>query len=212
MGKTNCENPQFNNNYRQPSGYQWHNANEWIGATNRVGIVVTPYVWMVGNVAFKNIGSRGHVLFVEKINRNPNNSSEIYSIVVSDYNKTGSHELNRYTLVPGTSSYPDKFIHVTYTQIECTDTGLCDDITKNISVPGGARGETSPTDEKDPGKPDFIVKRLELSKYNPAKSDRIKIRAKLKNIGSDDISSDKKIETRFYLSMKLKFDGVIFAC
>ena len=72
--------------------------------------------------------------------------------------------------------------------------------------------ELEATDEKDPGKPDFIVKRLELSEYNPAKSDRIKIRAKLKNIGSDDISSDKKIETRFYLSMKLKFDGVIFAC
>jgi len=77
---------------------------------------------------------------------------------------------------------------------------------QTVAAVSGPGSETSPTDEKDPGKPDFIVKRLELSKYNPAKSDRIKIRAKLKNIGSDDISSDKKIETRFYLSMGYKED------
>jgi len=72
-----------------------------------------------------------------------------------------------------------------------------------VSGPGS---ETSPTDEKDPGRPDFIVKSLELSNYNPSKNDEIKVRAKLKNIGSDDISSDKKIETRFYLSMGYKED------
>lgn len=77
---------------------------------------------------------------------------------------------------------------------------------QTVAAVSGPGTETSATDEEDPGKPDFIVKRLELSNYNPCKNDEIKIRAKLKNIGSNDISSDKKIETRFYLSMGYKED------
>lgn len=84
--------------------------------------------------------------------------------------------------------------------LEVCDTG------QTVAAVSGPGSETPPTDEEDPGLPDFIVKRVELSNYNPAKNDSIKIRAKLKNIGDDDISSDDKIETRFYLSMGYKED------
>ncbi|MCD6149915.1 hypothetical protein J7J13_04000 [bacterium] len=84
--------------------------------------------------------------------------------------------------------------------LEVCDTGQ---IIAAVSGPGA---ETLATDEEDPGKPDFIVKRVELSNYNPSKNDEIKVRAKLKNIGENDISSDDKIETRFYLSMGYKED------
>ncbi len=87
------------------------------------------------------------------------------------------------------------------------NSGYISSIANAISGMGGSPGyETPATDPEDHGLPDFIVKRVELSNYNPGKNDSIKIRAKLKNIGDDDISSDDKIETRFYLSMGYKED------
>jgi len=84
--------------------------------------------------------------------------------------------------------------------LEVCDTG------QTVAAVSGPGSETPATDQGDPDLPDFIVKRLELSNYNPGKNDEIKIRAKLKNIGENDIDSDDKIETRFYLSMGYKED------
>jgi len=67
--------------------------------------------------------------------------------------------------------------------------------------------DTLATDSPTPGLPDFIVKKLELSNYNPKKTDEIKMKAQLKNIGDDDIGSDDDIETRYYLSKGYKEDS-----
>jgi len=76
-----------------------------------------------------------------------------------------------------------------------------------IGILKGPGYETIPIDTPDPGFPDFIVKKVELSNYNPKKTDEIKMRAQLKNIGDDDISGDDDIETRYYLSKGYKEDS-----
>jgi|GEM_PF-4803730 hypothetical protein len=72
---------------------------------------------------------------------------------------------------------------------------------------GGPGFETIPTDSATPGLPNFIGNKIELSNYNPKKTDSIKVRAQFKNIGAEDIPSDKKIESRFYLSNGYKEDS-----
>jgi len=79
---------------------------------------------------------------------------------------------------------------------------------KTIKVGASGPGyETIPTDSATPGLPNFIGKRVELSNYNPKKTDRIQIYGYSKNIGSDDIGSDDKIESRYYLSKGYKEDS-----
>lgn len=78
------------------------------------------------------------------------------------------------------------------------------------TIPIGSVGpgyNTPATDSPDPGLPNFIGNKIELSDYNPKKTDSIKVRAQFKNIGQDDISSSKKIESRFYLSKGYKEDS-----
>ena len=60
--------------------------------------------------------------------------------------------------------------------------------------------ETIPTDSKTPGLPNFIGKKVELSNYNPKRTDSIQIYGYSQNIGVNDIDSDDKIESRYYLS------------
>jgi len=74
---------------------------------------------------------------------------------------------------------------------------------KNIYDVVGFGSDTPPTDTPTPGLPDFIVTKLELSDYNPKKTDSIKMKGQSKNIGDDDVGSDDKIESRFYLSRGL---------
>ncbi|EKE11233.1 MAG: hypothetical protein ACD_15C00114G0012 [uncultured bacterium] len=66
---------------------------------------------------------------------------------------------------------------------------------------------TAPTDSKTPGLPNFIGNKIELSDYNPKKTDSIKVRGQSKNTGTGKIASDKKIESRFYLSKGYKEDA-----
>lgn len=78
---------------------------------------------------------------------------------------------------------------------------------QKVSDVTGFGSETTPTDSATPGLPNFIGKKIELSDYNPKKTDSIKVRAQFKNTGADDISSDDKIESRFYLSKGYKEDS-----
>lgn len=78
---------------------------------------------------------------------------------------------------------------------------------------GGAGTSTPATDTADPGKPDFIVDKVWFENLNGTekylfnRSDEIKIRMILKNIGSEDIPGDDTIETRIYLSDGYKVDS-----
>jgi len=71
----------------------------------------------------------------------------------------------------------------------------------------GPGSDTPPTDTPTPGLPDFIITKLELSNYNPKKTDSIKMKGQSKNVGDDDVGSDDKIESRFYLSKGYKEDS-----
>jgi hypothetical protein len=71
----------------------------------------------------------------------------------------------------------------------------------------GAGYETTPTDAPNPGLPNFIGKKVELSNYNPKRTDSIQIYGYSQNIGVNDIDSDDKIESRYYLSKGYKEDS-----
>ncbi|MDX9913933.1 MAG: hypothetical protein RBS77_05125, partial [Candidatus Moranbacteria bacterium] len=67
--------------------------------------------------------------------------------------------------------------------------------------------ETIPTDSATPGLPNFIGKRVELSNYNPKRTDSIQIYADSKNTGANGIDSDDEIEGRYFLSEGYKKDS-----
>ncbi|MDY0143542.1 MAG: hypothetical protein RBR97_16785 [Bacteroidales bacterium] len=70
----------------------------------------------------------------------------------------------------------------------------------------GFGSETVPTDSKTPGLPNFIGKKVELSNYNPKRTDSIQIYADSKNTGANGIDSDDEIEGRYFLSKGYKED------
>ena len=79
---------------------------------------------------------------------------------------------------------------------------------KTVKIGANGPGyETIPTDSKTPGLPNFIGKKVELSDYNPKKTDAIQIYGYSKNTGSEDISSDDEIEGRYFLSEGHKKDS-----
>lgn len=85
-----------------------------------------------------------------------------------------------------------------------TECGVIKTIKVGASGPGY---ETIPTDSATPGLPNFIGKKIELSNYNPKKTDAIKVWGYFKNTGADDIDPDDEIESRFYLSKGYKEDS-----
>lgn len=79
---------------------------------------------------------------------------------------------------------------------------------KTIKVGASGPGyETIPTDSATPGLPNFIGKRVELSNYNPKRTDSIQIYADSKNTGANGIDSDDEIEGRYFLSEGYKKDS-----
>lgn len=78
---------------------------------------------------------------------------------------------------------------------------------QRVSDVVGAGYETTPTDAPNPGLPNFIGKKVELSNYNPKRTDSIQIYGYSQNIGVNDIDSDDKIESRYYLSKGYKEDS-----
>lgn len=83
----------------------------------------------------------------------------------------------------------------------------CGDI-KTIKIGANGPGYSLvPTDSATPGLPDFVAKKIELSNYNPKIYESIEAKATFKNDGVEDIDSDDKIESRFYLSQGYKEDS-----
>ena len=78
---------------------------------------------------------------------------------------------------------------------------------QKVSDVNGFGSAVTPTDSATPGLPNFIGNKIELSNYNPKKTDSVKVRAQFKNTGVEDISADDMIESRFYLSKGYKEDS-----
>ncbi len=87
-------------------------------------------------------------------------------------------------------------------------------ITIQYGNPGpGYETTPDPQEAEDPGLPDFTGKKTVLAdinrneKYKFLKTDEIKMRAKFKNAGDNDVDSDADIPVRYYLSKGYKEDS-----
>ena len=82
----------------------------------------------------------------------------------------------------------------------------CGSVTAIQVESNGPGFETVPTDAPNPGLPNFIGKKVELSNYNPKRTDSIQIYGYSKNTGANGIDSDDEIEGRYFLSKGYKED------
>lgn len=102
----------FNNSITSPSlshAVYWKSRLQTKGyQANNTPIVGSIAYW--GASASPGVGANGHVAFVIGVTRN--SSDVITSILISEYNGSNSFGYGTRTLTPGSTGYPNSFIHV----------------------------------------------------------------------------------------------------
>jgi surface antigen len=97
--KMNEHGVKMTNTYKQPKGYKWSDAGNWIDAANRAGISYnsSPKHRDIAWFSYK------HVAYVESVDAKGN-------ITVSEYNYK-AHDYTMRSIKKGTKEYPQYFIH-----------------------------------------------------------------------------------------------------